>query len=289
MPATNNRIFAFSNDNGKTRVSVAAPHNVTVGSYINILKADKYLGSFLVIGIASSTFTIDFNYAGDETAGFVPRWQIKRERPVFIDTAGESIDTLRQGVNQVSGDFGNIDELDPGDLLAAKRNLVEAMNSFLEGTLQPNTITTEMIQDGAVTTEKLHDQAVTSDKLNLVWVDYPFLFSDFVETFNGMTLTSVTTHAAKMMFNGNQVKVKLDFSCVFGGVMNNIVRYKVPSGSLLDEIVPANITIQTAFLTENGVQTWGGREYCDIQRPGGINYTPNTEWRFKVRFEYDIA
>ena len=129
MPVNSNKIFGFSlGTGGKTVVTVASPHGIKIGRRVSIFRADKYLGDFEVLEIATSTFTIDKDYDGAETSGLYPIWQLDRDRPTIVQVEGESIDTLRQGVNQVSGDLGN-----KKDLLSTiddRRDVVKAINAI---------------------------------------------------------------------------------------------------------------------------------------------------------------
>ena len=155
--------------------------------------------------------------------------------------------------------------------------------------IEDYSITDLKLHADSVTRTKIAMNAVSADKLDINWSPWPG--EDFItnlETFNGMDIIDSQVFSSLYSKMGNHVKIKLDFVCTFDGIPDNILRYKLPFGPNADDIVPGCITIQTSYLTETGIQTWGGLQQCDIQRPGGINYTLNTEWRFKVRCEYDL-
>lgn len=127
MVSRSNKIFQFSGIVGvsPTTVSVQSTRGLTPSAKVEIFRSVKYQGTYLISNITSSSFEIDVEFDGDETDA---AWQVSRARPVLVSPgAGESIDTLRQAVNQISADIGNKEELSPS--IPNRRNLVEAINT----------------------------------------------------------------------------------------------------------------------------------------------------------------
>lgn len=162
---------------------------------------------------------------------------------------------------------------------------IHGVERFDSGLLTDGCVLTQHIRDGAVTTQKLADNSVNWEKLNLGWTPW----TPDLETFGGMTIVSSSINkSVYMRVDDKHIKLKLDFSCTFGGLADNRVRYSLPFSPTEDEICPAAINLSTLTLLESGIQTWGGQANFDIQRQGGIDYTLGDSWRFKIRAEYDI-
>jgi hypothetical protein len=162
---------------------------------------------------------------------------------------------------------------------------IHGVERFDSGLLTDDCILPQHIHDDAVITSKIADGAVSWQKLSFVWVPWvPVL-----ETFGGMTIVSSSIDKAVYMRQDDKhIKIKLDFTCVFGGTVDNRVRYSLPLSPTEDEICPAAINLSTLGFLESGIQMWGGQANFDIQRQNGINYTLGESWRFKIRAEYDI-
>jgi hypothetical protein len=84
-----------------------------------------YKGTYAISNITPTSFEIDVPF-DEEQVGAI--WQISRPRPTVINPEGETIDTLRQAVNAISGDVGNKNELDPAIL--DRRDIVGAINAL---------------------------------------------------------------------------------------------------------------------------------------------------------------
>lgn len=123
-----NKVYEFTGipGNSPTTVSIQSSHGLINGDVIEILRSSKYQGTFSISNITQTTFDIDIAFDDNET-GCV--WQISRARPVLVNPEGETVDTLRQALNQIGGDVGNKFDLDE-TIIADRRNLVAAINSL---------------------------------------------------------------------------------------------------------------------------------------------------------------
>ena len=128
MPTRSNKVFNFGGTIGlsPTSVSVKSTYGLTDGVEIEILRSSKYQGKYSISNITDTSFNIDIEFDGDESNS---AWQVSRQRPVLVNPGeGETIDTLRQGVNQISGDLGNKENL--SSFITNKKTLVDAINSL---------------------------------------------------------------------------------------------------------------------------------------------------------------
>lgn len=206
--------------------------------------------------------------------------------PVNADAVIVFVDGVqKKNVDDFSVNGNNIVFVQAPALNADISVYIHGVERFDPFVLTDGCITTNYLHDGAVNTQKILNNSVTGEKLNLLWTNYV----PVIETFNGMTIASQVIHKAQYRRFADSIQIKLDFECQFSGVVDNRVRYSAPFGEFVDEITPASINLSTNALIDNGVQTWGSDHAFDIQRPGGINYTLNTVWRFKIRAEYDIV
>jgi hypothetical protein len=131
---TSNKIYNFSEDvppTGKVVVTVQGPHGLVEGSIVEVLHSTKYIGTYITEDVGTGSFIIknlDSTYpafVGDEQGC---AWQVTRLRPVLVNPEGETIDTLRQAVNQVSNDLGDKTALSIN--IDDKRDIVKAINSL---------------------------------------------------------------------------------------------------------------------------------------------------------------
>ena len=123
----NNTVYAFELVSpGVTKVTVATAHGLSNGDVVEIMNSSAYLGTWAVSNVDAFSFRISAAYVTNEQGC---KWQISRARPVIVNVTGETIDTLRQAVNQISNDVGNKYELDAG--IADRRTLVKAINSLV--------------------------------------------------------------------------------------------------------------------------------------------------------------
>lgn len=127
MPTISNKIYNFLGTIGvsPTTISIQSTYGLSNGDVVEILSSLKYQGTYSISNITASTFDINVIFDGNESGA---AWQITRARPVLVNPEGETIDTLRQGVNQISSDIGNKFNLNP--FITNKNNLVEAINSI---------------------------------------------------------------------------------------------------------------------------------------------------------------
>jgi hypothetical protein len=130
---TSNKIYNFSNSNppGKVVVTIQGAHGLVEGSIIEVLHSTLYVGTYTIEDVGTGSFIIknlDSTYPaflGDEQGC---AWQVTRPRPVLVNPEGETIDTLRQAVNQVSNDLGDKGALNTN--IDDKRDIVKAINSL---------------------------------------------------------------------------------------------------------------------------------------------------------------
>ncbi len=122
MPV-NNAIVSFEVDVPltSTKVTVATTHGLLNTSTVEIMNSTHYQGTYEVTDVTQFSFVIPTPFV-DNQLGCV--WQISRIRPAIVNVTGESIDTFRQAVNQISSDLGNKLELSTSN----KKNLVDAIN-----------------------------------------------------------------------------------------------------------------------------------------------------------------
>lgn len=127
MPTISNKIYQFSGTltASPTTVSIQSTYGLTNGTVIEILRSTKYQGTYSISNVTETTFEINIAFDGDQSGA---AWQVTRTRPVLVNPESETVDTLRQAVNQISSDVGNRFDLDP--FIASRRNLVEAINSM---------------------------------------------------------------------------------------------------------------------------------------------------------------
>jgi hypothetical protein len=124
---TSNKIYNFtaSVPAGKTVVTLQSAHGLVDGTMTEVLNSTKYVGTYAIESVTTGSFTIDTPFIGDEQGC---AWQVTRPRPVLVNPEGETIDTLRQAVNQISNDLGNKTLL--SNNLNDKRDIVKAINSL---------------------------------------------------------------------------------------------------------------------------------------------------------------
>ena len=133
MPTTSNKIYNFSDSLpiGKVVVTVQSAHGLMEGTIIEILHSTLYVGTYITESVGTGSFIIknlDMTYpafVGDEQGC---AWQVSRPRPILVNPEGETIDTLRQAVNQVSNDLGDKTLLSSN--LDDRRDIVKAINSM---------------------------------------------------------------------------------------------------------------------------------------------------------------
>jgi len=128
MATISNKIYGFvSAGVGSTRVNVQSTYELNIGDMVEILNSANYQGTFAISNITSTSFDIVIAYVTNDLGA---AWQVSRSRPVLVNPEGETIDTLRQAVNQVSGDVGN--KFDLSTAIADRRDLVKALNSLYD-------------------------------------------------------------------------------------------------------------------------------------------------------------
>jgi hypothetical protein len=129
-PVQSNKIYNFQDaGNGNTRV-VTDLLNLQNGTYVDILDASVtqyYLGTFVISNVQNNSFEIAKAFVADEQGC---AWQLTRSRPALVNPAGETIDTLRQAVNQLSFDLGNKTAL--SSEISDQRDIVKALNSLVQ-------------------------------------------------------------------------------------------------------------------------------------------------------------
>ena len=126
MATISNKIYSFADAGGGiTRVNVQSTYGLNVGDVVEILRSINYQGTFAISNITSASFDIVIAYVTNEQGS---AWQVSRARPVLVNPEGETIDTLRQAVNQISEDVGN--KFDLNAVITDKRDLVKALNSL---------------------------------------------------------------------------------------------------------------------------------------------------------------
>lgn len=209
--------------------------------------------------------------------------------PVVSDAVIVFLNGVQQKLNDDFTVIGTIVEFsDPPPDTSNVSVYIHGVERFDSSILEDGSVLEQHIATGAVTSTKIGDQSITYEKMNLDWVDFIPSF----ETFGGMIIApaSLNVNVAKYKrTTANTIKVKLDFQCIFDDVEHNIIRYSAPLPiSVTDEICPANVTLSSDSILENGMQTWGTNQHFDIHRNNNINYTLGEVWRFKIRAEYDI-
>jgi len=110
-----------------TKVLIQSPHGLKNNDSIDILHIDEYEGSYSIKNVQTASFDIEIPYIV-YPINAQPAWQMTRYRPTIVNTAGETIDTLRQATNQVSNDLGN--KIDLVESIPDRRDVVKAINSI---------------------------------------------------------------------------------------------------------------------------------------------------------------
>jgi hypothetical protein len=130
MATISNKIYSFADaGGGSTRVTVQSTYGLNIGDVVEILRSINYQGTFAISNITSASFDIVIAYVTNEQGS---AWQVSRARPVLVNPEGETVDTLRQAVNQISEDVGN--KFDLNNTITDKRDLVKALNSLYDKT-----------------------------------------------------------------------------------------------------------------------------------------------------------
>lgn len=130
MPVSN-KVYSFEDTNvynpgsNRTKVSIQSTRGLGNGTYIDIFRSVSYRGTHAISNVTPTSFEIDLPFTLGDVGAI---WQVSRPRPVAVNPEGETIDSLRQALNAISGDVGNKNELDPA--LLDRRDVVGAINSL---------------------------------------------------------------------------------------------------------------------------------------------------------------
>ena len=120
MPISNT-VFSFSADGINTFVTVQGPTGLINGNVVEILNSYFYTGPHIISNIQTYGFTIPVPFVINESDCV---WQVSRPRPTIVNPApNETVDTLRQAVNQISNDVGDRTQLD-----SSNKDIVSAIN-----------------------------------------------------------------------------------------------------------------------------------------------------------------
>lgn len=131
------------------------------------------------------------------------------------------------------------------------------------------------------------DASITSAKLNLNYVPY----TPAILTFGGMSRSSPVFAVNKFMPMGDYYRLRLMFSCTFGGTANDTIRFTLPPGFDNDGtgLAAGSCNISTATILETGVLRWAAVDSFDIKRPEGVNFTLGDEWTFEISMDVDLV
>ena len=121
-----NTVYSFEDaGSNKTRVNIQSTKGLVNNNYIDIIRSTDYRGTYIISNVTPTSFNIDVAFVSTNQGAI---WQVARSRPAIVNPEGETIDSLRQAVNAISGDLGNKNELDVG--ITDKRDIVLAINTL---------------------------------------------------------------------------------------------------------------------------------------------------------------